>query len=146
MPNPCLNECKSMAAMNYFLIIIWYAFKINVYIAPLLLDKWDWGNYYMLSCHNCFCFYVVMSMFLCYCKNIVIRGVPIFVDFVVQEIHEIKYTTKYKISTLLFCAKYETTNQGSHEPRNFPQTTKIGSHEWKYFYSTCLKAMWTFVI
>ena len=34
--------------------------------APLLLDKWDWGNYYMLLCNNCFCFYVVMNMFFCY--------------------------------------------------------------------------------
>ena len=40
--------------------------KLIDIIAPLLLDKWDWGNYYMLLCHNCFCFYVVMNMFLCY--------------------------------------------------------------------------------
>jgi hypothetical protein len=40
--------------------------KLIDIIAPLLLDKWDWGNYYMLLCHNCFCFYVVMDMFLCY--------------------------------------------------------------------------------
>ena len=40
----------------------------------------------------------------------VIRGLPIYVDFVVQKIHEIKNTTKYKSSILSFYAKYETMN------------------------------------
>jgi len=45
---------------------------------------------------------------------------------------------EYNISILLFCADYEIINITTHYPRKFTRATTIGTHEEKYFHSTCI--------
>ena len=57
------------------------------------------------------------------------RGVPIFVDFVVDQNHEIKNPTKGIFSGDMYNEKCRATNLRIHEPTNSQQSTKIDAHE-----------------
>ena len=64
-----------------------------------------------------------------YCESIVVRWVPIFVEFVGLVNHGIWFPTKRKFSICMYDGVVESTNSRIHELIIFPLTTKIGIHE-----------------
>jgi len=39
---------------------------------------------------------------------------------------------------------YENTNFGAHESKQFPETMKIGIHDYKYFHNKCI-LLWQWI-
>jgi hypothetical protein len=79
----------------------------------------DYKNNNLREKVGCFCFFI-------YCESIIIHGVLIFVDCVVNWNHENLNPMKQNMSILTV---FKITNSRIHGTMHFAETTKIGANE-----------------